>query len=132
MKVHIKDWADAVKAALADSNNWNNWLVEDNSIFGIEREYGDWGMVVEGDEKGRYFYVGNYAYPMCVVDKLQNEKPNSDDVLRYGNIIKLDNFFTDTYLYIRISLVEYGGSLYYHKRVNGEIVEFRRVGKADE
>lgn len=32
MKVRIKDWDDAVKAALADDEDW---YVEDDNIFGI-------------------------------------------------------------------------------------------------
>lgn len=78
MKARIKDWDDAVKSALADSENW---YVEDDSILGIKRECGDWGEVVEGDEGGGYFYTFPFIYPMCVVDKLEDYEPNPDDVL---------------------------------------------------
>ena len=86
MKVRIKNWDEAVRAALADSENW---FIEDDSIFGIGCTYGNWGMVVEGYEEGGYFYTSNFAYPMCVVDKLEDYEPNPDDVLRYGKIIEV-------------------------------------------
>ena len=85
MKVRIKDWDEAVRAALADSENW---FIGDDSIFGIGCTCGNWGMVVEGYEEGGYFYASNFAYPMCLVDKLEDYEPNPDDVLRYGKIIE--------------------------------------------
>lgn len=89
MKVRIKDWDDAVKAALADSEDW---VVKDDSIFGIQRECGDWGEVIEGYKDGKYFHNGNlFTYPMCVVDKSQDNECNSDDILRYGKIVTDDD-----------------------------------------
>lgn len=41
MKGRIKDWDDAVKAALADSENWYVELVKDDSILGIGRKSGE-------------------------------------------------------------------------------------------
>lgn len=137
MKVRIKDWDDAVKAALEDSEDW---VVKDDSIFGIKREYGDWGEVIEGYKDGEYFRNGNlFAYPMCVVDKLQDEKPNSDDILRYGKLIMDDQMHTINVDVdrrpvtgdVRIRLVEFNGQLFYHKMVNGDVVECRKVGRAD-
>ena len=131
MKVRIKDWNDAVKAALADSENWDVKLVENDSIFCIERKNGEWGMVVEGYEEGRYFCASTYTYPMCVVDKLQDEKPNdySDDVLRYGKIVTDDDVLWGNHA-VRIRLISYDGDLYYHKMVNSDVVECRKIGMA--
>lgn len=134
MKVRIKDWDDAVKAALADGENW---FVENNSIFGISRELGDWGMVVEGYVDGRYLYAtGHCAYPMCVVDMLYDYEPSSDDVLRYGKIITDDAYASVVTGFwrrqaIRIRLISYNGNLYYHKMVDGDVVECRKVGRTD-
>lgn len=132
MKVRIKDWNDAVKAALADSENWCVKLVEDDNILGIWRKNGDWGMVVEGYETERYFYTRYCTYPMCVVDKLQDENPNdySDDVLRYGKIVTDDDVLWGNHG-VRIRLISYDGDLYYHKMVNGDVVECRKVGRVD-
>lgn len=136
MRVRIKDWDDAVKAALADSENW---YVEDNSIFGIERKWGDWGEVVEGGKRSGYFYTVSYAYPMCVIDELQNEEPNPDDVLRYGKVITDDQMHTINVDVnrrpvtgdVRIRLIEFDGMLFHHKIANGDVVDCWCVGKVD-
>lgn len=137
MKARIKDWDDAVKSALADSKNW---YVEDDSIFGIERELGDWGEVIEGYKDGEYFRDGNlYTYPMCVVDELEDEERNSGTILRYGKVITDDQIYTINVDVdrrpvtgdVRIRLVEFDGLLFYHKMVNGDVVDCRCVGKTD-
>lgn len=130
MEVRIKDWDDAVKAALADDEYWYVELVEDDRIFGIDRENGEWGMVVEGYEKERYFCSSTYVYPMCVVDRLQDEERNSGDILRYGKIVTDDDVLWGNHA-VRIRLISYNGNLYYHKMVNGDVVERRKVGRAD-
>lgn len=129
MKVRIKDWDDAVKAALADSENWDVKLVKDDSILCIGGKSGEWGMEVEGYEEGKFFCSSSYAYPMCVVDKLQDYEPNPDDVLRYGTVITDDIMDGDEY--IRIRLIAYNGDLYYHNMVDGDVVKCSKVGMAD-
>lgn len=136
MKVRIKDWDEAVRAALADSENW---YVEDDSIFGIKREYGDWGEVIDGYKDGEYFRNGNiFSYPKCVVDEIiedDDEPVNPDDILRYGKVITDDDMLVsdnDAYEHIRIRLISYNGDLYYQKMVNGDVVECRKVGRVDE
>lgn len=123
MKVRIKDWNDAVKSALADSENC---YVEDDSIFGIKREYGDWGEVIDRCKDGEYFRNGNlFAYP------LEGYDANPDDVLRYGTVITDDDVLASDHD-IRIRLISYNGDLYYQKMVNGDVVECRKVGMADD
>ena len=148
MKVRIKDWDDAVKAALADSEDW---FVEDDNIFGIKREFGDWGEVIEGYKDGIYFCNGNcFSYPLCVVDEIieddvdeiiedDDEPVNPDDILRYGKVITDDQIYTinvdgdrrPVTGDVRIRLVEFNGLLFYHKMVNGDVVDCRCVGKPD-
>ena len=132
MKARIKDWDEAVRAALADIENW---FVEDDNIFGIGCTCGNWGMVVEGYEKGGYFYTSNFAYPMCVVDMLEDYEPNPDDVLRYGKIIEdemlYDNCEFGSDRTIRIRLISYNGSVWYHKMADGTVMECRKVGRED-
>ena len=133
MKVRIKDWDEAVRAALADSENW--FIGGDDNIFGIGCTGGDWGMVVEGYEEGGYFYTSSFAYPMCVVDKLEDYEPNPDDVLRYGKIIEdemlYDNCEFGIARTIRIRLISYNGLVWYHKTSDGTVMECRKVGSAD-
>lgn len=136
MKVHIKDWNDAVKAAIADDEDWN---VKNDSIFGISDKYGAWGEVIEGYKDGKYFCDGHYfAYPLCVVDKIEddNESVNPDALLRYGKVVIDDQMHTtnvdvDRRLVIgdvRIRLIEFDGLLFYHKMANGDVVDCRCVG----
>ena len=136
MKARIKDWDDAVKSALADSENW---YVEGDSIFGIKRECGDWGEVIEGYKDGEYFRDGNCrSYPLCVVDEIieddadeiiedDDEPVNPDDILRYGKVITDDDVLWCNHA-VRIRLVSYNGNLYYHKMVDGDVFECRKVG----
>ena len=138
MKVRIKNWDDAVKAALIDIYNW--W-VTDNSIFGIDRECGAWGEVVEGYKDGIYFCGGdNFAYPLCVVDEIvedNTELVNPDNILRYGKVITDDAYASVVTEFgrrqaIRIRLIAYNDDLYYHKMVGGDLVECHKVGRADD
>ena len=133
MKVRIKDWDEAVRAAWADSEIW--FIGGDDNIFGIGCTGGDWGMVVEGYEEGGYFYTSNFTYPMCVVDKFEDYEPNPDDVLGYGKIIEdemlYDNCEFGIARTIRIRLISYNGSVWYHKMSDGTVMECRKVGSAD-
>ena len=137
MKVRIKDWDEAVRAALADSEDW--W-VTDNSIFGINSECGAWGEVVEGHKDGVYFCGGdNFVYPLCVVDEIvedNTELVNPDNILRCGKVITDDAYASVVTEFgrrqaIRIRLIAYNDDLYYHKMVGGDLVECRKVGMAD-
>lgn len=135
MKVRIKNWDDAVKAALTDSENW---FIEDDSIFGIKREFGDWGEVIEGYKDGTYFCSGNcFSYPLCVVDEIIEDDDGSNpyDVLRYGKIIEeemlYDNCEFGIARTIRIRLISYNGLVWYHKMSDGTVMECRKVGSAD-
>ena len=137
MKVRIKDWDDAVKAALTDIHDW---YVNDDSIFGIDRECGAWGECVEGHKDGIYFCSGNnFAYPLCVVDEIvedNTELVNPDNILRCGKVITDDAYASVVTEFgrrqaIHIRLIAYNDDLYYHKMVDGDMVECRKVGMAD-
>ena len=54
-----------------------------------------------------------------------------DDVLRYGTVLTNDELYDHSYSmnkYVRIRIITYNGIIYYHKMVNGEVVEFKKVG----
>lgn len=56
-----------------------------------------------------------------------------DDVLRYGTILTDDyfhHFYEDEGIlaFVRIRLVSYEDDIYYIKMINGEVVEFKKVG----
>lgn len=55
----------------------------------------------------------------------------ADDVLRYGTILTDDNLIhtcKDEGDYVRIRIIAYNGIIYYHKMINGEVEEFKKVG----
>ena len=136
MKVRIKNWDDAVKAALTDTHDWH---VNDGSIFCIAGEYGAWGEVVDGHKDGICFCSCNgFAYPLCVVDEIvedNTELVNPDNILRCGKVITDDAYASVVTEFgrrqaIRIRLIAYKDDLYYHKMVCGDLVECRKVGMA--
>lgn len=55
---------------------------------------------------------------------------NQENVLRYGKFL-VDKKYITAGNHRRIRLIEYDGILYYHEMLNGEVIEFKRVGKAD-
>ena len=61
---------------------------------------------------------------------------NSENVLRYGWVITDDAFGKTATEFgqrnaIRIRLISYCDKLYYHKMIDGEVVDFKAVGKAN-
>jgi hypothetical protein len=61
---------------------------------------------------------------------------NSGNVLRYGWVITDDAFGKTATEFgqrnaIRIRLISYCDKLYYHKMIDGEVVDFKAVGKAN-
>lgn len=59
---------------------------------------------------------------------------NSENVLRYGLVITDDMMFTDNAdwaAHIRVRLINYCGNLYYHKMIDGKIIDFKIVGKSN-
>lgn len=61
---------------------------------------------------------------------------NSENVLRYGRVITDDTFGKTVTEFgqrnaIRIRLISYCDQLYYHKMIDGEVVDFKVVGKAN-
>ena len=55
-----------------------------------------------------------------------------DDVLRYGEILTDDEFAEQDnlslcYKYSRIRTIRYDNRIFYHKMVNGEVVEFKEL-----
>ena len=53
-----------------------------------------------------------------------------DDVLRYGEVLTDDNFRAHNIPrddYVRIRTIRYEYRIFYHKMVNGEVVEFKEL-----
>ena len=125
MKVKIMDYETAKAEVLARENN-NTYLANDNYVFGIDKDWEGWGQVRD---------VVNYndriirdVQSHCDLPRYLAEKLSSQDVLRYGEIIINEEFVE--YGSIRIRIISYSDSIYYHKMVNGEVVEFKEIGLA--
>lgn len=111
----------------------NNHTVKPFSICSIKREDINWGheVIVEFDDLGdRYYTCYHYVVPSCCFEA--HVIPlDSIYILRYGTILTDDELFDHYYpmdKYVRIRIIAYNGIIYYHKMVNGEIVEFKKVG----
>ena len=50
-----------------------------------------------------------------------------DDALRYGEVLTDDRYTLDVSWYHRIRTIRYESRIFYHKMVNGEVVEFKEL-----
>lgn len=61
---------------------------------------------------------------------------NSENVLRYGRVITDDSFGKTVAEFgqrnaIRIRVISYCDKLYYHKMIDGEVIDFKVIGQAN-
>ena len=129
MKVKIMDYETAKAEVLARNNN--PCFANDGTVLGISYRWEGWGQARDVDDKDTD-YANNvfvfrdvedgYSLPNYLIDV------TPEDVLRYGEVIINEEFVE--YGSIRIRIISYGGSIYYHKMVNGEVVEFKEIGLA--
>lgn len=129
MKMRLMTFDEAYKALgeaypmLANLTN--------KSLLGIEKKSIPWGKKVEVDintlSNGYIptYELNGFLVPACVF-KADDANPN--DVFRYGIILTDDELWDETDACVRIKIVSYEQAVYYVKMVNGEIVEFKRVG----
>ena len=101
------------------------------SLLGIEKKSIPWGKKVEVDintlSNGYIpvYVLNGLLVPTCVF-KVDDANPN--DVLRYGTILTDDELWDETDACVRIKIVSYEQIVYYVKMINGEAVEFKKVG----
>lgn len=50
-----------------------------------------------------------------------------DDTLRYGEVLTDDTYTLDMIWHYRIRTISYDNRIFYHKMVNGEVVEFKEL-----
>ena len=129
MKMKLLPWAKAQKVAKEHCELY----VLDNRICGLAKDDLPWGKEVEVKESDRkscyevfWYYVPKFLF--------NNNKPvpvTLNDVLHYGTILTDDELYDhcdDMATNVRVRIVSCQGSLYYIKMVNGEIIEFKKVG----
>lgn len=123
MKVKIMDYETAKAEVLAREQN--PYIANDTIVWGVERKWEGWGKVREVYKDSDYFQdvKDGYQFPNYLIADI-----TSVDVLRYGEVIINEEFVE--YGSIRIRIISYNGSIYYHKMVNGDVVEFKEIGLA--
>lgn len=131
MKIKLKPWDEVVK--LEEKRTRRVFKNGIDSVFGLYEDDLPWGNYVvstPADSDGDYFVDETAWVHDWMVDK---DEPTSDDILRYGKAVTDDQIYKTfpVLSYTRIRLITYGGELWYHKMIDGEVVDFRHVGTAD-
>ena len=123
MKVRIMDYETAKAEVLAREQN--PYIANDTIVWGVDKTWAGWGQVREVYKDSDYFQdvKDGYQFPNYLI-----ADNTSVDVLRYGEVIINEEFVE--YGSIRIRIISYNGSIYYHKMVNGDVVEFKEIGLA--
>lgn len=127
MKVKIMDYETAKAKVLAREHRdpYVAELANDNFVWGVRKSWAGWGQVRDIYKSINEFrdVEDGFEFPLYLIDEVAPE-----DVLRYGEVIINEEFIL--YGPIRIRIISYDGSVYYHKMVNGEVVEFKEIGLA--
>lgn len=98
-------------------------------VFGIGKDAIPWGKKVEVNintlSNGYIptYRLNGFLVPACVF--------KIDEETLYGTILTDDNLINtckDEGDYVRIRIIACEGVIYYHKTIDGEIMEFKKVG----
>ena len=123
MKVKIMDYETAKAEVLVREQNPR--IANDRYVWGVDKTWEGWGQVRDVYKDVIYFQDSedDYTFPNYLIVDVTPE-----DVLRYGEVIINEEFVE--YGSIRIRVISYNGSIYYHKMINGDVVEFKEIGLA--
>ena len=123
MKVKIMDYETAKAEVLAREQEPR--LANDKMVWGVDKTWAGWGQVrdVYKDFDSFCDVEDGYAFPLYLIDKVTDK-----DVLRYGEIINDESFVLYSGQNVRIRIISYNDYIYYHKMVDGEVVDFKPVG----
>ena len=142
MKMRLMTFDEACKTCREAYPMATNFI--NKSLLGIEKKSIPWGKKVEIDintlSNGCIptYELNGFFVPTCVFkaddgnldddDESLDKESIANDILRYGIILTDDELWDETDACVRIKIVSYEQTVYYIKMVNGEIVEFKRVG----
>ena len=123
MKVKIMDYETAKAEVLARESN--PYIANDKHVYGVDRAWEGWGQVrdIYKDFDGFCDVEDGYVFPSYLIDEITNK-----DVLRYGEIINDESFVLYSGQNVRIRIIAYDDHIYYHKMVDGEVVDFECLG----
>ena len=123
MKVKIMDYETAKDKVLAEERN--PCYANDKTVYGVDKTWAGWGQV-----RDVFKYVSSFRdvedgfdFPLYLIDKVIDK-----DVLRYGEIINDESFVLYSNQNVRIRIISYNDYIYYHKMVDGEVVDFKPIG----
>ena len=141
MKMRLMTFDEACEACVEAYPMSANFI--NRTLLGIEKESIPWGKKVEVDintlSNGCIptYELNGFFIPTCVF-KTDDENLDDDgsldkesianDILRYGTILTDDELWDETDACVRIKIVSYEQTVYYVKMINGEAVEFKKVG----
>ena len=123
MKVKIMDYETAKAEVLARERNPK--LANDRRVWGVDKTWAGWGQVRDVYKCIKYFLdvEDGYEFPLYLIDKVTDK-----DVLRYGEIINDESFVLYSGQNVRIRIFSHNNYIYYHKMVDGKVVDFKPIG----
>ena len=127
MKVKIMDYETAKDKVLARERRkpYVAELANDNFVWGISKSWAGWGQVRDVYKNINEFLdvEDGFEFPLYLIDEVAPE-----DVLRYGEVINDESFVLYSGQNVRIRIISYNDYIYYHKMVDGEVVDFKPIG----
>ena len=140
MKMRLMTFDEACEACVEAYPMSANFI--NKTLLGIEKESIPWGKKIEVDintlSNGCIptYELNGFFVPTCVFkvddenldDESLDEESIANDILRYGTILTDDELWDETDACVRIKIVSYEQTVYYVKMINGEVVEFKKVG----
>ena len=123
MKVRIMDYETAKAEVLAREQN--PFIANERSIYGADKTWAGWGQVrdVYKHIDGFRDVEDGFDLPLYLIDKVTDK-----DVLRYGEIINDESFVLYSGQNVRIRIFSHNNYIYYHKMVDGKVVDFKPIG----
>ena len=123
MKVKIMDYETAEAKVLAREQN--SFIANERNIYGADKTWAGWGQVRDVYNGINYFcdVEDGYKFPLYLIDEVTDK-----DVLRYGEIINDESFILYSGQNVRIRIFSHNNYIYYHKMVDGKVVDFKPIG----
>ena len=124
MKVKIMDYETAKAEVLAREQN--PYIANDKRVWGVDNTWAGWGQVRDVEKRFENSFCDvedGYVFPSYLIDEITNK-----DVLRYGEIINDESYVLYSGQNVRIRIISYNDYIYYHKMVDGEVVDFKPIG----
>ena len=123
MKVKIMDYETAKAEVLAREQD--SYYANDKTVLGVNKTWAGWGQVRDVEKRFDNNFCDvedGYVFPSYLIDKFIDK-----DVLRYGEVINDESFVLYSGHNVRIRIISYNDYIYYHKMVDGEVVDFKSI-----